>query len=323
MAQRDSFAGIARETVYGTFVSPSRSYEIENDDAKRDQSYLSRQGLRAGRQADRVAERRTFGIGGMANPTITPCQTGLGLWLKAMFDTNVAPAQQAAGTAYLQTYTTAQEFNGESVTYQVVRGKPSGVQAFSFPGTVVTGFEIVQDLDKYLKLNLKLDSQDARTADSAATATYPALDVEYGWPDMALTIGGVAVPARKFKFSADRGLDTKRYRLQASALKQAPTRVADPAYGLDIELDWIDDTYYDLFVAGTTQAVVATWTGPIISTIYPYQISLTLPAVQWIGDSPHVDPSGATPTQPLKGMVLYNDAAAAATLTYQSTDTVV
>ncbi len=319
MAIRDSYVGFARETEYGTFVAPTRSYESEGDPLSRAANDLERTGLRAGRQTRRVDEKRRVPRGASGSMPTTVFDTGFGMLLRAMLDT-AEIAQVEATAAHLQTFTTGTEFNGESLTAQVVRGRPSGVKAFTYKGVVVPEWEITQDVDDYLKASLSLDAREASAAESAHTATYVAGD-EFAWPDLEVTIDGSPVCVRSFGLSANRGLNVERYRLCASHLKHLPVRTSDPSYELDLEFDWEDDTIWDLVVSGDTVPVVATWTGGNIEGAEDHFLRITMPAVQFGGDQdPQVDVEDE-PTQPGSAVVLDNDDDPAITIEYQSTDT--
>jgi len=320
MANRDSYVNVARETVYGTYVAGTRSFEAEGDPARRVNQYLERQGLRAGRETRRSAEVRTIGLGAEGTLPLTVMQSGFGMLFRAMLD-NAAIAQVGATDAWLQTFESTQQFGSESLSLQVVRGKESGTKAFTYPGTVVSAWELTQAVDEYLKLNLTLDSQDEETATAAAAAVYPADNLEYAWPDLVVTIDGTEVPARSLTISANRGLDTERRRLRGSRLKQVPVRTADPEYGIELELDYTDETFYDLFVSGETVPVVAEWTGAVVDSPETAFLRVTLAEVQWRGETPQVDASGAEPTQPLTGVALDDDSQVAVTIEYQSADT--
>jgi hypothetical protein len=322
MANRDSFAGFARETTYGTRVAPTRSFEVEGDPAKVAMQHLERTGLRAGRQSRRSAEVRTIVIGAEGTAPLTVMQTGFGMLLRAMLDT-AAIAQVDATLAYLQNFNSAQEFNSESLTMQVVRGKAGGTKCFEYPGTVIGGWTLDQAVDEYLKLELELDSRDEDLSQSAHTATYPANAVEYAWPDLAVTVDGNAVDLRSLKITANRGLDVARRRLSSTGrLKKTPVRIADPEYGVEMELDYTSETLYDLVRSGDTVPVVATWTGAQIDPA-PHSafLKVTLAEVQFRGDTPQVDPEGPEPTLTLNGMSLYDDTQVACKIEYQSTDT--
>ncbi|MGE3620746.1 MAG: phage tail tube protein [Acidimicrobiia bacterium] len=322
MANRDSYVGFGREaSAYGTRQAPTRSFEAEADPAKVEMQHLDRTGLRAGRHTRRAAEVRTTVIGATGSFPLTVMQTGFGMLFRAMLDT-AAIAQVGATAAYLQTFNSAQEFNGESLTMQVVRGKAGGTKCFEYPGTTIHGWTLEQQRDAYLKLTVEHNSQDEDLGQSAAAAVYPAAAVEFAWPDLVVTLGGTPVDVRSFKLTADRGLDVARRRLRGSRLKKVPVRIADPSYMVDLELDYTEETYYDLVRSGATLAVVATWTGAteIDTNEFPY-LKATMAAVQLRGDTPQVDPAGAEPTLTLSGPVLHDDSNVAVKLEYQSSDT--
>jgi hypothetical protein len=320
MANRDSYMGFARETTYGTFVSPTRSFEGESDSAKRANQYLERRGLRAARQTRRVDEVRTIERGAAGSAPFTIMRTGFGMLFRAMLDT-AAIAQVAATTAWLQTFTSAQEAGTESLSMQAIRGKPTGTKCFTYPGTTVAGWEISQSVDDYLKLSLDLDHRQELGSEAAHTATYPADQDEYAWADLAVTVDGNAVEPRDFKVSASRGLDVGKYRLADSALKRQPRRVSDAEYTAEFTLDYESEAMWDLFVSGDTVPIVATWTLGEVEAGQAFFLKITMAAAQLRGETPMAELDGTENTQPVTVVALHDDTDPAIKIEYQSGDT--
>jgi hypothetical protein len=321
MANRDSYMGFARETTYGTFVSPTRSFEGESDSAKRANQYLERRGLRAARQTRRVDEVRTIERGASGSAPFTIMRTGFGMLFRAMLDTAAITTPGGATNARLHTFESAQEFNSESLTMQSIRGKPTGTNCFTYPGTTVAGWEISQSVDDYLKLSLDLDHRREIDSEAAHTATYPADQDEYAWADLAVTVDGNAVELRDFKVSAARGLDVAKYRLAASALKRQPRRVSDAEYSAEFTLDYESEAMWDLFVSGATVPIVATWTLGEVESGQAFFLKITMAAAQLRGETPTAELDGSENTQPVSVMALQDDTNPAIKIEYQTGDT--
>ena len=325
MGIRSSYLGFARETTFGTYVEPTRSFEGEADELRRRNNYIERRGLRAGRQTRRSAEVTVVGKGAGGNLPLTVMQTGFGMLFRAAADTSASALADSASSAYLQQHDAAAEIapdDIESLTYQIIRGTLDGTEVHSYTGVVIPEWELRQDVDDYLKFTPMLDASAEVTNQSAHTAAYPSAADEYHWGHLAVTIDGTAVEARSgIRFRARRGLDITRYRL-AGTTRKAPPRVSDPEYTLEFDIDYEDDTYNDLFISGgIVEDVVLTWTGleEIESGFDPY-LKLTLPAVQLRGDTPKASVEGDEPVQPLRMTVLHDDSNPAFSLDYQTAD---
>ena len=322
MANRDSYVGFAVETAYGTYVEPTRSFEAEADFAKRANQYLERQGLRAGRQTRRVAEVRTVARGAAGSMPVTVMQTGFGMLFNAMLDTAATETAAGATTARLMTFASLQEFGVQSLSCQVVRGTPTDTQAYTYKGGTISGWELTQSVDDYLKLSVDLDFAEEVTDEAAHTATYPADADEFAWPDLAVTLGGSAIPVRELKITAARGLNLEKYRLVGSAIKRQPVRVNDAEYTAEFTIDYENEAAYDLFVSGDATALVCTWTGPtaIESTNIFSSLTVTFPEYQIRGDTPEAVLDSEQNAQPVSGIALYGDTSSAIIVEYVTLD---
>lgn len=323
MGVLDAALHAGRETTYGTPVTPTRSFEAQADAHKRVVSYLEAPGMRAGMQALRADRRRQVLDGASGTITVAPLSKGLGMLLRATFGSS-AIAQEGATTAWTQTHSTAAAGPlGESLTVQIVRPPLSGAtQTFTYHGGKVTDWEFMQKVGENLSLALTMDYEDESTAEAAASAAYPVDPLTpYSWVECVVTVAGSAVDVRDFSVKGASALATDRRYLRGASLKREPIRNAVPNYTGVLTADFTDTTAYARFVAGTVVAVSATWTSTTTAgTGFPFKLGITLPAVQFTGDTPEVSLS-SLPTQPMPFQVLHDGTNPAVTVTYTSTDT--
>lgn len=327
MSILDSYMGFARETTYGTFVSPARSFEAETDGPKLELQHLEIRGMRASTHGLRKDRVKTIKLGAGGPLPLTVLSKGFGMLFRAMMGNSTGPTQQAATTAWLQEHDSDSDGPKEKLSGQYVRVRKDGTtEPWTYLGVTIPEWELSQKIDDWLKLMLTLDareeSHDAATY-AAHAATYPASTKGFTWDDFTLTIDGAAVDVQEFSLKANNGLnvDKARRMKSTSPLKNEPQRVRWPAYTGAVLLDYENETYYDLVAAGTDKQVVATWTGDVIEGAHNFSIVLTLPSVQFRGETPETDVEGDVPRQPLPFTVLYDGANPMVSLDYKSTDT--
>lgn len=318
MGNRNSYVGVTPESVYGTFPTPTwRSYEAEADpltgDAQR--LILRRQGLRQGRQGMRRSEAQTIPRGAEGTLPLTVMQRDMGVILNQCADTTTGPTLQT--TAYLAEFDSAVDPDEKSFSLQTVRGTIASVadaQAYTHLGCVVTGWELDQQAEEYLRLNVDIDAQSVTKVPAAHTADYGADEgVPYHWAHLAVTLdiggGGAAqVCPRSLSIRVNRGFATSRYRLcNANGFKSRPRRTEDPTAEITFDLDYADEDVYDALQAGTEVAFVALWTGANIDVGEDAYVQFTAASCRVEEGDPQVEVEGGDPTQPVKLAVEFDD----------------
>lgn len=323
MGVMDIALHVGVESTYGTPVAPTRSFEAKADAWKANYQRIDSVGMRAGYQALRSDRRVVVNMGGAGSLEVDVLNKGMGLLFQGLLGGAVAPTQQASTSAYLQTYTSTSDGPNKSYTIQQVRPKvTSGSEEFTHHGCVATAWSLSQNVDGLLVLNISYDFEDVDTTTAAGTPTYPAATTPFHWAQCSATIDGDAVSLRDFTFQADLGFKVDRRYLRGSSLKKQPVRAAVPGYSGTINVDFEDLTRYEEYVAGTVTPLVVTWTGGEIESPHNYEIELSLPAVEWTGESPTASMDDLA-VQPLPFRALYNGTDPTVTLTYMSTDTTV
>lgn len=316
----DNAVLLGRESTYGTAVTATRGYEAKADTWKRSQEFIDSTGMRAGQRAQRSDRSRAINMGGEGTIEMDLLTTGFGLIGQAMLGSVVGPTQQSATPAYLSTFTATSDEPDDSYTVQVLRTDVGGTtRAFTHLGSTVTGWTLSHEVGGLLGVTLNFDFQDVVTSTPAGTPTYPANGEPFDWTQMSATWNSVAVDLKSFSLDADLGLNVERRLLRGSVLKKKPIRSSVPTYDGSMEMEFENLTHYNAFTAGTIAPLVVTWTGAQIASGQNFQVVLTMPAVQFTGESPEVAlddiPKQVLPFKALDG------AAAPVTLTYRSTDT--
>jgi len=321
----DASVHLAKESTYGTWEAPTRSFEALVDDWKKEQAQLESNGMRTGRQTTRSDRRKQIPLGGSGSLQLDLLNKGFGLLLEGILPVTTGPTQVAATTAYQQTHSTDDDGSADSYSIQVWRpyADNSGIEEFSHAGCVPTSWKLAQPSEDLAKLEIAYDFQSVSYDEAAATPAYPANSDPFCWPDAKVTIDGTDFDeVLSFELNGDLGMRTDRRYLQASALKKAPKRAGVPTYTGQMDADWVKTEFYDDFVAGTIVPVIFTWeiAGDSIESGQDYQFIATCQACQFDGDSPTVGTDSA-PSQSLPFKVLHDGTNPAVVFSLKTTDT--
>jgi hypothetical protein len=310
---------VGKETTYGTAASLTRAYEGKADTWKRQQEFLSSVGFRGGMHTQLSTRSVPVNMGGEGTLEVDVNRTGFGLLFQSLLGGVTGPTV-VTGTAYKSTFTSTAAGPNDSWTVQVQRVDATGtVRNFTHVGSVITGWSLAQEVGGLLSATLNFDFADVVTNVSGGTPTY-VNSLPYSWVQSSATWNGDPIHLTSWNLEADLGLKTDRRFLRGSAVKKRPVRASVPTFEGTCEMEFDSMAQYDAFVAGTIAPLILTWTGPIITGSTPFELKVTMPAVQFQGDSPEVS-LDEMPKQTLPYKVLYNGTDPAVTIEYQSTDT--
>ena len=319
MSIQDNAIHLGIEGNYGTFQTPSRSFEGQGDGWKAERQYLDSVGFRSGIHTTRSDRRRSHTLGGEGALELDVMDKGLGMVLRGLFG-GEAIAQIGATNAYEQTFESGQNPADVSYSAQMVRSLAEGGTAvFSHTGVVPTSFAIDQALDEILKLKIEYDLQDVVISEAEASPDYPADILPFDWADCAIEIDDVPVDMMSFSLEGELAMKTDRRFLRRSVLKKKPRRNAHPTYSGTLEAEFESLDRYLEFMAGTTHKLSASWVGEEIETGQNHSLTITLAEVMWEGETPEASLTEMT-KQDLPFRVLHNGVDPAVSVSYVSTD---
>lgn len=312
-------------TGYGDYQAPSRFLEFVSESMQLQQDYIESAAIRAGtfvRRSDRRVVNRK-GAGGQVTHEVA--SNGYGLLFKHMMGA-VNIATPSGGTLTRdQTFTLADLWN-LSLTMQkgVPRqfGVAANVDPFSYVGTKVMDWTISNSVDGLLQLVMTLDAQDETLAQSLAAASFPAGQTLLSFLGGQITIAGANEDVTSFSLTRTSGQKGDRRYLRNSALQKQPIIADVSDITGSIEIDYEASTAYQRFTSGAIASLTALWEGPIIETTFKTGVLITLPAVQFTGETPKIDGPGVI-MQPLPFKVLNDGTNEPVTIRYRTTDTAV
>lgn len=319
MAVGDAALLYGHETTYGTAATLGRAYEAVNDPWQPDRSFLQARGFRPGLQATRSNSSNIVNMGAHGSAEMALRMNGMGLLLQDVFNTKTGPTL-VAGTTYTSVFQTGSEGPTGSGTFQMIRPfADTGTQQFTYKGSVCTGWELTQELDKVLMLKSDFDVQDTDTTTAAGTPTY-VVGSMFDWSMLAITVGGTALAmVKKLSLKADYRMNTDRRYMRGNPLKKQPHSLGLPKYTGTLEGEWASLQEYTRFLAGAPLVAQLVWTGPLIEATRYYTLTIDLPAIQYTGEGPEVS-LDAEPQQNLPFEVLWDGTLPAIKLTFQNTD---
>lgn len=221
-------------------------------------------------------------------------QSGGGVQLEANFegmDTLLyhafgtkAAAQQGGTAAYKHTLTLAAGVPAIGLSVEVARD----ITGFFYEGCKVAALTFQQDPNDFLKVAIELLGRQ-ETRGSATSPTFPsALPIHQS--QMVATVDAGAVTMNKLMVKLDNKL-AQRPQLGNVAPKEIIRTGGREVTG-SFEIDFEDQTQYAKFMANTSAALIATWTGAIIASSFAYALVLTLPKIFYTGGTPVVSGRG-------------------------------
>lgn len=296
--------GVKAESVYGTPVTVDRFYEFLSEAVAIDIAKVDAPLLGGGRflRNDRV---KTFlrGAGGTINfgPVMNK---NFGLILQHMLGQNTVA--QVGGTAeYTHTcIPDAAALQGKSMTVQIGRpGVDGTVRPFTFEGGKITEWELSCDLDGPLNLSTTWDFENVLTATALASASYVATQEMFVFTEGALTVGGASTPIKRLNIRGNNALATDRRFIGNTKSEPLAAGIAEVSGQLDCE--FTDLTAYAAWLAGTQAQLIATFTSPTLipTTANPFKLTVTIPKVEYTGDTPQVGGPGVVmQNRPFRGL---------------------
>lgn len=317
--------GLKKETTFGTGVTvdrwlPAASFGVQ---AVIEQTPVD--GIAAGRLAaveQIITKRRGTGQLVCQVPT-----NKFGAILQGTWGVTPTPTQQAATTAYLQTYTTLADNYGFSYTVQAGAPLAGGTMAqFTGTGGKILALELSSDISGVLNATVDFDFQNVVDATVYASPTQVASSVLGGSGGAA---GGCVVKLGTYSSEAAitgvRGISVKIERTTGELAGAVGAQPEGPSLGAvvsgTIETDWVNKTYFnDRYLAGTPTSLVVDWYGSLIASTYYNQVGVTCPKVYFGQSSPVVDgPNVIGVSVPFTAALDTTNGLALAR--YQSTDT--
>jgi hypothetical protein len=310
--------GAINEVTYGTAVVVTKFFDFIDESMAYDQDRMESASLRA--QVRHLSSSNwdlgKVDVGGDISMELRP--KGHGFWWNHAIG-GVVSTQPNAGpdpTVWLHTFTPGNL--PTSFTLQVAKPDLADVaQPFTYTGCRVSEWSLECATKEFAKMSMTVLGQQETTATALAVASYPTGNKPLRFIDGVMTIAGGAQDVMSVKLEGKNNLTEDRYFL-GSPLRKQPLENALREITGTLETEFNGLTNYQRFISGTEAQVVLTFTGAIISGIFPYKTTITM-NVRFDGETPKVG-GPEVMKQPLKFKVV-DSGTLSIKVEYQTTDT--
>lgn len=290
--------GVAAESVYGTYVAPTRFHEVNKANLKKVKNTVQGGGLAAGRFAQLGSRRVVTTQAGTGSIEMEVPSKGFGIILNSLFGGTVSPVQQAATIAYLQTHPIADNV-GKFLTCQSGIPDTSGVvRPYSFIGSKILAIEFSCGVDELLIAKIDFDCRDVTEAQTLAAVSYIAAQRPRHFGEMAVKFGAFGAEAavqgiRKVTCKIERSQAVDRFYANNSGLKAEPIMNDYVKVTGSFDADYVDKTVLaDKFAADASTSLVWEMVGPNIASTYNETFRIRVPQLFLDGDTPDLDGPG-------------------------------
>ena len=302
--------GLAPEATYGTYVAPTRFYETRSARVTKVKNTQDWDGLAAGRLVDRADGRVvTTKAGRVVIDGLVVTNRDMGLLLNLIMGGTVAPVQQAASIAYLQSHALADTFGKMATAQSGVPLVGGSVVPQSALGCKVTSATFACAVDQLLTVGVEMDARDLTESQTLAAASYATSRRPFHFAQMGVRTGATVAGAvaadgvRGFSLTLERNIKVDQFYANAGGLKDQPTTADKVAVTGTISADYKTAAHWaDRFRDDTGFSLVIEFIGPIIASTYAERIAFEMPVVYLNGDTPSVGGPDVVQTDfPFKG----------------------
>ena len=281
--------GLSEEVTYGTYVAPTRFYEIlPGESLARRQTVIQSEGLRRGQRFP-LGERRVLtrhDAGGQVSFEIAT--TGFGVFFEHMLGGAVS-ILDSTSLAYKHTFTEG-DLDGSLTLQKGVEKTDGTVQAFSYYGSKITDWEISIAEGGIANLSLTFDCEQESTSDSLATASYGSTSLfHFGQASLEVDDSVIAVVSDA-TVTGQNDLKTDRYFIGQTGVKleQREQGFRSLSGNLTAEFENITD-FYNLFKADTSAKLELIFTGALIEDTSYETLHITVNDVRFTGETPAIE----------------------------------
>lgn len=315
---------IGEESVYGTAVTPNRTFEFNSEGITEAYGRVESEALRVGQFVSRSDRWTPYFQGAAGSVSMDVLTKGFGVWLKHMLG-GVSSSGPSADGAYTHTFTIADLWT-KSLTLQTNRPfNPSGTaQPFTYSGGKITEWTLSNSVDGNLVLEAGLDFAKGDTATALAAAAYPTNMDNFTWVGGTVTIGGVAYDVTEFAVACNNGMNVDRRAIRNNSDKKEPTggrRELSFSFAADFDSLAQRNRAAAATRAGALAEVKGKWVGPVAigGTTFP-SIEVKIPVGRFDEWSAAAEGPDAI-SQSLSGMGMFDGTNSPATVTLVTADT--
>lgn len=287
---QDASVGFAQETVYGTYVAPTRWLEYTDESLDWNKNIKQGQGLRVGGRVARSARRVVPNADGGGDYNLELSSKGLGILFDAALGSSTVTL--VAGTTYQHVFTLGD--TPKSLTIQKGLPQVGGtVDAYSFLGAMVQSLEMTFANNDIGMSKFNFDCRDLTTAQTYAAPSYPAGPNLFHFANWSITTGALTAPTttalasmptpvadfRDASVALNNNLRNDRFNGGANGRKAKPTVGLREITGT-ATVEYDSTTFRDNVLNETPMGLLLQYTGGALSTGVE-TIQVVLPEVKF------------------------------------------
>jgi hypothetical protein len=335
----DAQFGMKLETIVGTQVTVDRFFEITDFSATLNPTYISSDGIRAGKRFKRVAQVGISKRTAAGDVTLPLTKKNMGIWMKLLMGSTATPVQDGT-LPYKQVHIPGTTMRGIAATMQVGKPEPGTgtVQPFSYKGSKVTDWSIDISDGAETSMKVSFDAWDEDPNAALASASYVASNDTWNFADVStFTLGGtpstgggevtigsptaVTSIVKSFSLKGAMSLATDRYGVGNAGVKKEQLEKDFMTITGDFSGEFDKTAFYTPFATGATIPIQIDHVGEQIESGKYYLFSIIIPAAKLTDYS--ADVSGADIISAKGTFTAYDDEAnAPLQIKIRSTDTV-
>lgn len=273
---QDSSIGIVTESTYKTYVAPTRWYEFTDESLDWEKSIKQGVGLRVGSRVARSGRRVVTTAQGAGDFTVEATSKGMGLLWQAALGSGSSTL--VSGSTYQQVFTLGDTPSSLTVQKGLVRADGT-VDAYSYTGCMVSGWEFSAPNDDIATLQVSLDAGDLSTAQTYAAPSYASSPSLFHFAGATLSTGTLTAPTtttlasgsstlanvRNVSVSVNNNIAGDRYNFGGSGRKDKPTLGLREITG-SLDVEYASATFRDAVINDTAMALILTFTASALST---------------------------------------------------------
>lgn len=310
--------GIAEESVFGTYVAPTRFHEFMSSPIEYERERITSQAWRAGQRTVSAVRTKQGRVTGGGTVPMEVANKGFGLWFKHLFGA-VATTTPGGGTLSRDHTFTLGDLVGKSLAVQVgVEDRGGTARPLSFLGCKVALGTFRCAVGGLLEFEPEIIIRDLDTAQTLGVATYPSGMELFSFVEGSITVGGVATAINQCEFTVDNALNTDDFAFGSPLRRAVPEPAIRPILG-SVDADFVDLVAFNRFKNNTEAAIVLLFEGSTIEGALKYKVEITMPSCFTLGDTPKVE-GVEEARQPLRFQAFAPAAGEPITLVYRTTD---
>lgn len=303
--QSDYTVGLAKETVYGTVVAPTRFFEAEAT-LKEKVTTAQGAGHRPGTRVARASRRAVVQRESSGDITLDATTVGLGYLLNAFFGL-VTNTQIAAGAAYQQNHTLKKDDFSDSYTIQQGIPRLGGtVDAYTYAGAQCGSLKVEAKAGAIVTVSTSWIARALSLAEAYAAPSYPAAMDLFTFVHGSIAVGGGAFTAptttapasagallaevTEVSLELSNGLDSGGFNLGGGGQrtrKAAYKGGADDAIAGSFTVEYTGRDFVDAYLDQEDLSLILGFEGPTeIATGIKPLLQFAVPLIRLDGDLP-------------------------------------